>query len=205
MENKVKEHIDAIIKDTFTVLKDVYDHQKEGCDKQPSNHLSRLIFPKYSKKETRLSEQELRFVFVEQFNQYCASHNLDWYYSVETPTEYKYIFSEEGSKKDPRRDDEKGQSAMVDLSIHDSNLNRLALIEFKALNPDKSCFTKDFVKLREEPEDLAYFIMYVKSHHAGTIKSLKGKIEKKASNTEFVCYDLTTGKPIENEIISFNK
>ena len=197
---EIKVHIDAIIKETFIVLKDVYDHQKEGYDNRPSGLRSRLIFPQYGDGETRLSEQELRFVFVETLNKYCT--DLNWFYSVETPTKYKYKFSDNGSKIAPKLDNDSGQSAMVDLAIHDANLNRLALIEFKALNPDASCFAKDFVKLENEPDVLTYFLMFVKSHNKGTIDSLKLKVSPKASNIVFVCYDLTTGKPIQNEIIS---
>ena len=199
---KISVHISTIIQYTFQALKDAYDHQKEGYDCEPKMSLSRIVFPKYSDGETRLSEQELRFVFVDIFNKYCASHFLNWYYSVETPTVYKYKFSDKGHKIEPVRDDENGQSAMIDLSIHDSKLNRIALIEFKALNPDESCFSKDFVKLENEPNVLTYFLMYVKSHDNGTIKSLKLKVDSKADNTEFICYDLKTGKTIQNEIIS---
>lgn len=72
-----KERIEKIIKDTFDVIQKVYHTQREGdgnhkdfCESQ-----SRIIFPKYSEQyrdsETRISEQELRFIFVEQFNKYC--------------------------------------------------------------------------------------------------------------------------------------
>jgi len=189
-------HIHTIIKHTFEALKDAYDHQKEGRDGKPNKPLSRIVFPKYSDGETRLSEQELRFIFAETFNKYCASYHLDWYYSVETPTVYKYKFSDKGNKIEPMRDDEKGQSAMVDLAIHDAELNRIALIEFKALNPDKLCFIKDFVKLENEPDVLTYFIMYVKSYDKDTIESLKSKVDNRDSNIVFYCYDLTTGKII---------
>ncbi len=189
-------HIHTIIKYTFEALKDAYDHQKEGHDNKPDKPLSRIVFPKYSDGETRLSEQELRFIFAETFNKYCACYHLDWYYSVETPTVYKYKFSDKGNKIEPIRDDKNGQSAMVDLAIHDAEFNRIALIEFKALNPDKLCFLKDFVKLENEPDVLTYFLMYVKSYDKGTIESLKSKVDTRDSNIVFYCYDLTTGKII---------
>ena len=201
MENQ--EHIKEIIKRTFGALQDVYNTQKEGFNHNPEGKQSRLIFPRYSKNyrkgETRLSEQELRFIFVEQFNKYCEEKGLPWFFSVETPTEYKYIFSDKGKKIKPRQD-VNGQSAMVDLAIHDENLKRIALIEFKALNPDQDCFTKDFVKLAEEPVVLSFFVMYVKSYKNRTINSLKSKIGAKDAKTIFVCYDLETGKQIENQI-----
>lgn len=59
-------------------------------------------FPKYSGRyrngETRISEQELRFIFVEQFNKYCKNNSWNAYYSVETPTEEKYILVKKGMK-----------------------------------------------------------------------------------------------------------
>ena len=199
-KEEIKKHIDAIIKTTFNTLKFVYEHHKENDPQDPQFGVSRLVFPKYSDSTPRLSEQELRFVFVEKFNQYCSLHGLPWYYSVETPTDFKYIFSDHNNKIEPRKD-ENGQSAMVDLAIHGENLKRLALIEFKALNPDASCFDKDFVKLENEPADLTFFIMYVKSHDIGTINSLKLKIGKKSENTEFICFDLTKGEEIHKEIL----
>ena len=107
-----KERIEKIIKDTFDVIQKVYHTQREGDGTQregDGNHKdfcesqSRIIFPKYSEQyrdsETRISEQELRFIFVEQFNKYCNENN-SWnaYYSVETPTEEKYVFSKEHIK-----------------------------------------------------------------------------------------------------------
>lgn len=206
-KEEIKSHIDEIIKRTFKTLKFVYDNQQEKHPNDPNYGKSRLIFPKYSETfrdgETRLSEQELRFLFVEQFNKYCSENKPKWYYSVETPTEFKYQFSDQGNKIEAQKS-ENGQSAMVDMSILEKKENgfeRIALIEFKALNPDASCFEKDFVKLDGEPVELTYFIMYVKSHDKGTIKSLKLKIEKKSSNTEFRCYDLESGQQIEQEIL----
>ena len=89
-----KERIEKIIKDTFDVIQKVYHTQREGDSTQregDGNHKdfcksqSRIIFPKYSEQyrdsETRISEQELRFIFVEQFNK-------GWFYK------YLYISSE---------------------------------------------------------------------------------------------------------------
>ena len=205
-----KEHIEKIIKATFDVIKNVYDTQREGngihndfCESQ-----SRIIFPKYSEQyrngETRISEQELRFIFVEQFNKYCHDYSWNGYYSVETPTEEKYVFSKDQVKVAPYKADGKekaGQSAMVDLSIHNANFERIALIEFKALNPEESAFAKDFCKLSNEPTCLTLFIMIVKSHDNGTIINIHKKIETKGADTDFYCYDLEKGEDISKEII----
>ena len=214
-----KEHIDKIIANSFKVLEAVYKEQLEPkSDIAGTPHLehvgSRIIFPKYRENyrnaENRLSEQELRFIFVEQFNEYCRKNKLHWYYSVETPTENKYLFKEQ---KKPKRD-EGGQSGMFDLTIHDECFKRIALIEFKALNPKESCFTKDFLKLREEGKEiLTYFIMYIKSYRSDTIAQLYNKIfnatdddkiNYKDTNTNLHCFALKPPKGKPN-IVEFNQ
>lgn len=210
MTNSNKEHVKKIIAQTFEVIKKVYDTQKEefGNSSEFCESGSRIIFPKYSGRyrngETRISEQELRFIFVEQFNKYCKKNSWNAYYSVETPTEEKYIFSEKGDKNCPYKVDGEGnggQSAMIDLSIHNDKFDRIALIEFKALNPEESAFDKDFCKLSNEPTCLTFFIMIVKSHDNGTITNIHKKIESKGVETEFYCYDLEKGEDISKKII----
>ena len=210
MTNSNKEHVKKIIAQTFEVIKKVYDTQKEefGNSSEFCESGSRIIFPKYSVRyrngETRISEQELRFIFVEQFNKYCENNSWNAYYSVETPTEEKYIFSKKGDKNCPHKVDGEGnggQSAMIDLSIHDDKFERIALIEFKALNPEESAFDKDFCKLNNEPTRLTFFIMIVKSHDNGTITNIHKKIESKGAETEFYCYDLEKGEDISKKII----
>ena len=206
----VKNHIDVIITKTFNTISVVYrtqmENQKIGTY---NNNSSRIIFPlkresKDKKEEFRISEQELRFVFVEEFNKYC-SKNWDAYYSVETPTSKRYDFS---NKEMPCKVDyPNGQSAMVDFSIflkEQDKLTRVALIEFKALNPDKQSYMKDYVKLLNEDQKFVYFIMIVKSANDRTIKSIAEKIKASYDNAgldtekkvEFRCLDLGTGKEI---------
>lgn len=206
----VKNHIDVIIKNTFNTISEVYrtqmENQKIGTY---NNNSSRIIFPlkresKDKKEEFRISEQELRFVFVEEFNKYC-SKNWDAYYSVETPTSKRYDFS---NKEMPCKVDyPNGQSAMVDFSIflkEQDKLTRVALIEFKALNPDKQSYMKDYVKLLNEDQKFVYFIMIVKSANDRTIKSIAEKIKASYDNAgldtekkvEFRCLDIGTGKEI---------
>ena len=202
------EHIEQIVESTFKVLKEVHSKQKEGYNQYPSGNKSRIIFPQYRKEyrngETRLSEQELRFIFVEQFNRYCEDNKLNWFYSVETPTEHKYIFSERGVKNsNPNMTDNKGegQSAMVDFAIHDETLKRIALVEFKALNPHKLSFIKDFTKLNAEPVENTYFIMYIKSCDLRTINNLKQKVKSSIGKAKFYCYDLESCNRIDVEIL----
>ena len=215
----VKKHIDVIIKKTFNTISVVYrtqmENQKIGTY---NNNSSRIIFPlkresKDKKEEFRISEQELRFVFVEEFNKYC-SKNWDAYYSVETPTSKRYDFS---NKEMPCKVDyPNGQSAMVDFSIflkEQDKLTRVALIEFKALNPDKQSYMKDYVKLLNEDQKFVYFIMIVKSANDRTIKSIAEKIKASYDNAgldkekkvEFRCLDLGTGKEISEIILSTNQ
>ena len=221
MEDKiVKKHIDVIVENTFKTIIEVYRTQKENQKIGTNNNSSssRIIFPlkresKDNKEEFRISEQELRFVFVEEFNKYC-SKNWDAYYSVETPTSKRYDFS--NKEKPCKVDYPKGQSAMVDFSIflkEQDKLTRVALIEFKALNPDKQSYMKDYVKLLNEDQKFVYFIMIVKSANDRTIKSIAEKIKASYDNAgldtekkvEFRCLDLRTGKEISGIILSTNQ
>ena len=125
-----KQHIENVIIKTFEIIEEVYNNQQE-INQQEINILevdkseSRILFPKKSSPETtRVSEQELRFVFVEQLKKEIGNgEEWDVYYSVETPTMKKYLFKDNF----PKRDENDGQSANFDLVIHDSNYNRIAL------------------------------------------------------------------------------
>ena len=197
MEQKELEGIiNSIIDEAFKVLEKVYKNQNEGKTYQIINPDSRLVFPQYSNDELRISEQELRFAFVEQFNKNDKVKEKNLFYSIETPTILKYLFID---KNNPRPD-ENGQSAMIDLAIHNENGERVALIEFKALNPDEFCYKKDFCKLTAEWENnnslTTFFIMILKSSDRGTIDNIKKKTSSKNPNTNFRCYDLSKGKEI---------
>lgn len=206
-----------ITKKTFEVIKKVYDSQKEEKEEENEktgrvlaslNIGSRIIFPMYCSGETRISEQELRFIFVEQFNAYIKDHKKDHkdlnnlYYSVETPTEKKYIFSKD--KGGPKVDD-KGVSARTDLTIYEKEgdkFTRKASIEFKALNPVIENYEKDFCKLKEEKPSLKYFIQIIKNRDKGTIDSIADKIKNKNKNNNIVykCYCLEKETEITTEI-----
>lgn len=72
MENH-KKHIEAVIERTLSKLNSLY-HRDGG-----RLETTRLIFPRYwvteegkrVKGKVRVSEQELRFMFVEELNKYC--------------------------------------------------------------------------------------------------------------------------------------
>ena len=192
MANEIKNRIIEILDNTFKVLDNCYKNNDEASGKanyEKAN--SRIIFPRYSTGERRISEQELRFVFIEQFIQYCEANNWDAYYSVETPTKWKYRFS--GEEKPHKTDGSDGQSAMVDVCIHDNNGKRLCLIEFKAGNPDKFCYVKDLVKLYEEGK-LGFFVQLLESQNSGTQKSIQSKIEVDIKDLNYVCHTLPSEK-----------
>lgn len=188
---ETKDHVRIILNNTFKIISETYKYQKEDCDFAPAGK-SRLIFPKKSDGSIRVSEQELRFIFVEQLNEYVRE-NWDVYYSVETPTEYNYRFSGAnvpecyGTGVD-------GRSANIDLSIHDNRGHRIALIEFKH-GHDFEAMNKDFLKLAKENGDsLRFFVGLLSSSDGQTVESIANKIERKSStlnaNTIFLYYSL---------------
>ena len=180
-----------VLKNTFDEISYVYNEHKEGVkNANTNNSKSYIVFPKYKsndpkgskekKSKTRISEQELRFIFVEQLNKY---NNLDLYYSIETPTQKSYVFSEDkGGPKVVGETDKKGVSARTDLVIYTKNDNqfiRAALIEFKAHNPDINDYRKDICKLINEEADngcLKYFIQLINvKNRITTLNSIKEK------------------------------
>ena len=215
MNTQIESVISEIIYLTFSRLQEVYNHQQESS---PGNNQfysgktghSRLVFPMYGKhrnNETRVSEQELRFAFVETFNMVCDEKNLDLYYSVETPTSARTYSG--FAKGTPRSDDPEGRSAEFDLVIFDKNFKRVALIEFKANNSDFNSHLKDFLKLDNSSEGdkdvLRYFIEIVKSSNKNTIQSLRNKVVVR-DITKFICYDLSDGgKEITSDILETSK
>jgi len=204
MAKEIKDRIVEVLDRTFRVLDKCYEHndEKSGkANKQASG--SRIIFPCYSKTyrngERRISEQELRFVFIEQFNQYCEETGWDAYYSVETPTEWEYRFS--GEEKPHKTDSDEGQSAMVDVCVHDNQGERICLLEFKAGNPEPFCYIKDLVKLTEEGK-LGFFVQLLKSQNKATWESIKGKISVDLKGNNYVCHTIGPQKYHGTQYIS---
>ena len=190
MDKEIKDRIAEVLDRTFKVLDKCYEHNDEKSEKANSQASgSRLIFPCYSKTyrngERRISEQELRFVFIEQFNKYCEEIGWDAYYSVETPTEWKYRFS--GEAKPHKTEGDDGQSGMVDVCIHDNKGSRICLIEFKAGNPEAFCYIKDLVKLKEEGQ-LGFFVQLLEKQDGGTWDNIKKKIKIDLKNINYICH-----------------
>lgn len=131
------------------------------------NSCERLIFPnkiqaKGNKK--RISEQELRILFIEEFKGF----NSDLFYSIETPTEKKYKF---GLSLKNMVCDENGQSALIDMCVFKrevKNYQRLLNIEFKHKNTATKNIIKDILKLICEEQNGA-FIHLLDNTNRGTL------------------------------------
>jgi hypothetical protein len=149
--------IETLIENSF---KELLRIGKENAIQQDAK--SRLIFPKKRDDKKRISEQELRLLLVWELE-----NQKEFYYSVETPTEDKYVFSGSG---------ERPASARIDLCLHDLNGNRVSLIELKYKNVD---VRNDFFKLLCDSEaEQNYFIQFVDNIDGGTIPSIEEKYKE---------------------------
>lgn len=152
---------------------------------------TRIIFPKKRDGSVRVSEQEMRFAFVEAFNETYADYSENLYYAVEVPTKDLYDF-----RTTPPQIG-KGQSAMFDLVLYDDNGPRV-FIEFKGNNPSAKHYNKDFCKLENEIEygeknnTLRYFIEILKNSNSGTKRSLSRKCIEHP-DIIFKFFDLSSG------------
>ena len=119
----------------------------------------RLVFPIKRDGKKRVSEQEIRFLFIQEIQDKSVFH-----YSVEVPTKEKYKFLGLNDR-----------SASFDVCLYE-NRKRKHLIEFKALNPKQSSYSKDFEKLINDETDLVnYFIQVIESTDKGTIPNIENK------------------------------
>ena len=109
---------------------------------------SQLIFPHSNKGDVRRSEQELRQIFLRN-----VEEDKNYFYSIETPTEYGYRFKDSKNLKvDKNHKKGKHQAARFDVSLYTENkIESLAsCIEFKHRNSKSIC--KDLLKLAKEVE-----------------------------------------------------
>ena len=173
--DELKTCIEAILDDTFKRLDYAYRCNKEDSQEDKAPHKdeikNRLIFPKNRNKETRVSEQELRFAFVEAFIESGNKGKHDLFYSIETPTTETYSFKGKGRR-----------SGNFDVVIFDGKMQRVCLMEFKANNPRIKEHNKDFEKLTNSEEsknaELRYFIEIVENNNKRTSTNLKDKLIK---------------------------
>ena len=221
MRNKpkdIKEFVDKVADNTFETLHAIYKNERPLYP-QDNGH-SRLIFPNGKEKDAeieeendlRVSEQELRFTFIEEFYKLCSEKYCDYLYSVETPTIGHYDFKTD-EKKPQRVPQEKGQSGNFDMVIHNKENKRVCLIEFKALNVLQEKIEKDYVKLMNEEEGngdvMRYFIHLLPSHNSGTVKNVRNKLNKikdrltkeynNSITVEYRCYSLKDGTKLTIE------
>ena len=142
----------------------VMDYEKIG-----RNFSEQLIFPNKEQAKgdvKRISEQELRLLFIEEFKK----ANQDLFYSIETPTIEKYIF---GKSYSDIKVSKSGQSASLDMCVferlgekHERKLN----IEFKHKNTAIKNIGKDVLKLMQEKQNGA-FIHLLDNTDSGTLRN----------------------------------
>ena len=139
-------------------------YSKEHAD----NLVEQLIFPKI-KDVNRISEQELRILFIEEFK----LEYKQFFYSVENPTIEKYSF---GKKVEDIKSDKNGRSASTDMCIYqrvEKKFNRILNIEFKFQNSQLKNISKDIFKLICENEN-GVFMLLLETSDNGTLRN-KGK------------------------------
>ena len=169
-----KQTFETILFDTFHALELSYFNNNE---EQSLSKSSRLLFPFIRNKSVqeergrenilRVSEQELRFEFIHQLLK-----DDRWWYSIETPTVVPYSGFADGK---PEQDNH-GRSAAVDTVIFNEKGKRVALIEFKANNPSKQEYWKDFVKMNSEGVENNYFVELLESATDRTFQSITDKL-----------------------------
>lgn len=147
-----------------------------GCEnKSPIGHEA-LIFPVKDLngvKNKRISEQELRLIFIEEFKNQCSSLR----YSIETPTRYRYKFGSNISALECSIKDKSHQSASVDMTIFEgvsTGNTRLVNVEFK-YDADQKSVAKDILKLVHE-EECGVFIQLINNRNSGTIENRLNKL-----------------------------
>lgn len=142
-----------------------------GYEKESLVSSGQLIFPSKSDGK-RISEQELRQLFIEEFK---VKHT-DFYFSIETPTVFSYSFTNDLKQIKVGDEANNGQSALIDMCILKkeskiSDYTRLLNIEFKHKNATEANISKDILKLMHEKENGA-FVLLLKNTDDGTLKSV---------------------------------
>lgn len=223
--------IKTIIQDTIARLEFAYKYNQENkeTNDKADEIKTRIVFPKKNDGTCRISEQELRFAFIEAFNNYCNDEKnkkdnkgYDLYYSVETPTKDMYAdFKTDPKKSKDFNDETKGRSAEFDAVLYqkkNDKLERICLLEFKANNANKIDHIKDVIKFNNEEEGdknvLRYFIEIVKSYNNDTLESLNEKMyvnendndkekykHKENYKHNFICYSLEKKEEIIKKYI----
>lgn len=154
----------------------IMDFEKGG-----GNSEEQLIFPvkiqsNGTKKKDRISEQELRQVFIDKFKN---KKYPQLYYSIETPTETKFKFGKTYNEF-LKNIEVRKVSASLDMCIfkkENSIYKRILNIEFKH-STSLLGIAKDVLKLMREKQNGA-FIFLLKNTNSGSLSnSGKGVIDK---------------------------
>ena len=186
--------MEAVLDRTTEIVNYAYQYHREFHAKTPlmeGKPSTLLVFPRFFNSDndkttgwTRISEQELRFAFVQAFHEYVCEHKCKYYYSVEPPTVDSYTFSKVEDDKRKKIDPiiGKGQSGNFDMAIYDENLKRVCLIEFKcgyvtpqAINEVKAKLTNK----TELGENAQGYLVYMKKDKARDIQDAEDIISKK--------------------------
>ena len=152
--NKFNEYLLELVRETSEELLKIYFNKP--------HRKTLLKFPQYRNGKIRISEQELRFVMINLHEQFSSTN---FYYSVETPTENKYAFSENARNK---------RSASSDLSFYNGD-SKVMNVELKAHNATQYSINKDIQKLTKEDYNGAWIHLF-KNEDRGTIKRLFNKL-----------------------------
>jgi hypothetical protein len=160
---------------TFNVLdisKEVLSRMsKMDYELKDVNLYERLIFPNKEQKTgniKRISEQELRLLFIEVFLKDNSNDDANLFYSIETPTVKKYRFGKEYKEIEATVD---GRSASLDMCVFERKSNkykRILNVEFKHENVPLKNIAKDLLKLIHEEQDGA-FIHLLNNTNSGTL------------------------------------
>jgi hypothetical protein len=206
IQEDIKTIIENCIDKSFEILQELY--RNKTSDK------TRMRIPQYrgDDNNTRVSEQELRFLFVETICKNESFKEGGYSFSVETPTKDIYKFTENGKTlQKPKRGE--GQSANFDLTISNGKGELIVLIEFKAKNTKPSLYAKDFCKLwnpeEGKPNALRYFVNVLDKADKNTSVKIKEKLEKikkdtykkDDANIHLIFRALECGTGCENPII----
>lgn len=194
--NEIETLMKAVLDRTTEIVNYAYQYHRESHANVPLREkkpTTRLVFPRFfNRKEdkttgwTRISEQELRFAFVQAFNEYVCEHKCKYYYSVEPPTADSYKFSESTNSRRKKIEPKigEGQSGNFDMVIYDENLKRVCLIEFKcgyvtpqAINEVKAKLTNK----TELGENAQGYLVYMRKEKASDIKDIEGLQCKKVT------------------------
>ena len=179
-KDHLQKAIDEVVRRTFDTMTNLY--------RSTGKVDTLLIFPNYTRGthegKTRVSEQELRQLFIKELTHFAKENKLDIHYSVETPTEDGYRFKGE----EPKHCDD-GTAGRIDLAIWKDS-KKVALIEFKSATAKDHEYLKDLCKLTNDKEGgtdvLRYFINVFEGADNGTVNNINEVLKKGKSGEHIV-------------------